>query len=109
MSKNELINKAIESAKCRTYKVMFDLNGGKRSHHQKKAENQKELMEVTVDALERLLPVKPIRHSYTVEMTGRRHSMTYCGHCGDYHQRVVRGDKYCRKCGTAIDWSEDDA
>lgn len=50
---NELILKAIESAKCRVYKLNFDLNGDISAHHQKKAENQKELMEVTVKALER--------------------------------------------------------
>lgn len=52
-SNDGLIQQAIESAKCRIYKLNFDLNGKLSAHHQKKAENQKELMEITVKALER--------------------------------------------------------
>ena len=55
MNRVELIKQAIESAKCRIYKLNFDLNGEISAHHQKKAENQKELMEITVEALERML------------------------------------------------------
>lgn len=50
---NELILKAIESAKCRIYKLNFDMNGNISPLHQKKAENQKELMEITIKALEK--------------------------------------------------------
>ena len=52
-SNDGVIQQAIESAKCRIYKLNFDLNGKLSAHHQKKAENQKELMEITVKALER--------------------------------------------------------
>lgn len=108
----ELILKAIESAKCRIYKLNFDLNGNISAHHQKTAENQKELMEVTVEALEKQIPVKPIHVIYTPENTrgyhGRKHHHVYCGVCGKFTQRVYIGDKYCRECGTRIDWSEDE-
>lgn len=50
---NDLIKQAIDSAKCRVYKLGFDLNGNLSAHHQKKAENQKELMEITIKALEK--------------------------------------------------------
>ena len=52
-SNDGLIQQAIESSKCRIYKLNFDLDGKLSAHHQKKAENQKELMEITVNALER--------------------------------------------------------
>lgn len=55
MARKDLILQAIESAKCRIYKLNFDLNGELSAHHQRKAENQKELMEITVEALEKLL------------------------------------------------------
>jgi hypothetical protein len=55
MTRTELIKQAIESAKCRIYKLNFDTNKELSAHHQRKAENQKELMEITVEALERML------------------------------------------------------
>lgn len=55
MTREALIKQAIESAKCRIYKLNFDTNKELSTHHQKKAENQKELMEITVEALEKLL------------------------------------------------------
>ena len=45
-----LINRAIESAKCRIYRLKA--NSGNTEAHQKKAENQQELMEITIRALE---------------------------------------------------------
>lgn len=52
-SNDGLIKQAIESAKCRIYKINYVMDGNISSLHQKKAENQKELMEITVKALER--------------------------------------------------------
>lgn len=46
----DLINRAIESAKCRIYRLKA--NPGSTEAHQKKAENQQELMEITIRALE---------------------------------------------------------
>ena len=46
----DLINQAIESAKCRMYRLKA--NSGSTEVHQKKAENQQELMEITIRALE---------------------------------------------------------
>ena len=40
----------IESAKCRIYRLKA--NSGSTEAHQKKAENQQELMEITIKALE---------------------------------------------------------
>ncbi|MBS4902258.1 MAG: hypothetical protein KHZ96_07240 [Coprobacillus sp.] len=46
----DLIEQAIESAKCRIYRLKA--NPGSTEAHQKKAENQQELMEITIRALE---------------------------------------------------------
>ena len=46
----DLIERAIESAKCRIYRLKA--NSGSTEAHQKKAENQQELMEITIRALE---------------------------------------------------------
>ena len=46
----DLIERAIESAKCRIYRLKA--NSGSTEIHQKKAENQQELMEITIRALE---------------------------------------------------------
>ena len=46
----DLVERAIESAKCRIYRLKA--NSGSTEAHQKKAENQHELMEITIKALE---------------------------------------------------------
>ena len=45
-----LINRAIESAKCRIYRLKA--NSGSTEAHQIKAKNQEELMNITIKALE---------------------------------------------------------
>lgn len=52
MSDNEqaLIEQAIESARCRIYRLKYP--GANTLAHQKKAENQQELMKITIKALE---------------------------------------------------------
>lgn len=46
-----LIGQAIESAKCRIYRLKQ--NEGSTLAHQKKAKNQQDLMKITIKALER--------------------------------------------------------
>lgn len=46
----DLIDRAIESAKCRIYRLKKDSSMSKA--HQVKAKNQRELMEITIKALE---------------------------------------------------------
>lgn len=48
--KLKLIDQAIESAQCRIYRLKA--NPGSTEAHQKKAENQVELMKITTEALE---------------------------------------------------------
>lgn len=99
MQGNELILQAIESAKCRVYKLNFDLNRELSAHHQKKAENQKELMEVTVKALEMQIPMSPLDQSmrYRGTATG--------GKCPICRSSVNSKEyNYCRKCGQKLLW-----
>lgn len=92
---NELILKAIESAKCRIYKLNFDMNGNISPLHQRKAENQKELMEATVEALEKQNP----KFVECKEWKGIRNTRYKCPRC----KKFVRNDEsYCHKCGQAI-------
>lgn len=46
----DLLEQAIESAKCRIYRLKQ--NKGSTLAHQKKAKHQRELMEITIKALE---------------------------------------------------------
>lgn len=49
MDKLELIDRAIESAQCRIYRLKT--NRGESISHQKKADNQIELQKITLEAL----------------------------------------------------------
>ena len=49
-NEHDLIEQAIESAKCRIYRLKQ--NEGGTLAHQKKAENQQDLMKITIKALE---------------------------------------------------------
>lgn len=99
---NDLILKAIESAKCRIYKLNFDTNGNISSHHQKKAENQKELMEVTVEALERQLSVKPNIYGLRYGGIALGGKCPVCGRCVN-----SKDYRFCHWCGTKLDWEFD--
>lgn len=96
-SNDRLIKQAIESAKCRIYKLNFDLDGKLSAHHQKKAENQKELMEITVEALEKQIPKKP--NMEREDMEGN--IIERCPRC--FSMNI---DVYCSRCGQLIDWGD---
>lgn len=59
---------------------------------------------IACDSLKRDKAVRPIHVRYKIKSTGRNIHHMYCGVCGKYNQRVASGDKYCRECGTKIDW-----
>lgn len=56
---------------------------------------------------------KPIHIRYKVNTKGHKGSRSrekhviYCGKCGLHIQRITLGDKYCRRCGTAVDWGKE--
>ena len=98
----ELLQRAIHSAKCRMYRINYDLNCDISLNHQKKAENQKELMDITVDALEKQIPKK---------LDGKDEDDLVCGchRCGEVNALwKMNGNRnnYCGNCGQAIDWSD---
>lgn len=57
MSEEALIERAIESAKCRIYRVRA--NVGESKAHQMKVEKQVEIQQVTINALEKQIPKQP--------------------------------------------------
>lgn len=94
MNRIELLQRAIHSAKCRIYRINYDLNCDISLIHQKKAENQKELMEITVDALEKRIPIRVMEY-----IKG--------GYCRRFCRSVIYPKSpYCIHCGRALDWSD---
>lgn len=87
---NKLIERAIESAKNRIYKLEKDQEGEISARHYEKIKNQKEVMEVTVAALERIKPIY---------IFGSDYDWT-CSACGTYHS--TKG-KFCSECGQKIE------
>ena len=103
MERNKLIMQAIHSAKSRVYKLGFDMEGKISAHHQKKAENQTELMEVTVEALSLQLPERPL------DLSARYNGQALGGSCPVCRSRVNSKEYvYCRKCGQKLDWGDSD-
>lgn len=100
-----LIERAIESAKARKYKLEQDMSRDISDKHLEKAARQKEVAEVTVQALERMMPKKPL------EIEEREEPDFYylafmCPTCNE----AVIGQPYrpnnCKHCGQRIDWGE---
>jgi hypothetical protein len=97
MSKTELLQRAIHSAKCRIYRINYDLNCDISLNHQRKAENQKELMQITVEALEKQIPKR-------AKMTNDTYPLSICPCCNK--QFIPHKFGYCHHCGQALDWSD---
>lgn len=98
----ELLRRAIQSAQNRIHKLSDDINthGGVSAKHQRKAENQIEIAETTIDALEKQIKKKPVYKN-----TDDKHIRPYCPRCDSelrYANFVVR---IC-DCGQKIDWGE---
>ena len=92
--KTELIKRAIESAQNRKYKLSKDLEHNISDLHRKKANGQREVMQVTIEALEKQIPKKPIDRCMFKECpTCQEVEISCCG--------------YCPSCGQALDWSEE--
>lgn len=92
MENTTLIERAIESAKCRIYRVRA--NVGKSMMHQIKADNQAEIQQVTIDALEKQIPKEVVVVDYALGETEYR-----CPSCS-----LLVSSTYCEECGQKIDW-----
>lgn len=97
---NELIERAIESAKCRIYWVRA--NVGQSLAHQMKADNQAEIQQVTIEALEKQKPKKVVNIDDFADYAK-------CPSCG-----AIATDnlgclyRWCRKCGQKLKWGEEE-
>lgn len=100
--KTMLLQRAVESAKNRVYYIDVNSMGDISYHHHKKAENQKELMEITVNALEKQIPKKVKVEQFN------RYNLYYCPICdgciGDSLGYIAYG--FCSGCGQRLDWSD---
>lgn len=96
----EMIERAIESAKCRIYRVRA--NVGQSLAHQVKADNQAEIQQVTIEALEKQIPKKPNKHEE--DILGEYHS---CPTCLNNELDDIF-DNYCPRCGQKLDWSKEE-
>ena len=92
----DVIERAIESAKCRIYRVRA--NVGQSLAHQVKADNQTEIQQVTIEALEKQIPKKP-------KIKGDFLFLAYCQVC---EKTIGFKQEYCHRCGNAIDWGEEE-
>lgn len=105
-----LLQRAIESAKNRVYYIDVNSMGDISYHHHKKAENQKELMNITVEALEKQIPKKPIEKDEKDYWGNIIDSVYICSECNRFicHGIEIQLEKnypYCH-CGQKIDWSD---
>ena len=98
---DNLIEQAIESAKCRIYRLK--VNSGSTLAHQKKAENQIELQKITIKALEKTKP----------RQIENWNNQACCPNCQklfgniDYIKKLVVWEmNYCKYCGQALDWKD---
>lgn len=103
MSRTELLQRAIHSAKCRIYRINYDLNCNISLNHQRKAENQKELMDITVEALEKQIPKKPTEYKEFED--GAFYNIDFmCSACNNAVIGQPYKPGYCKHCGQALDW-----
>lgn len=107
MTRTDLIKRAIESAKCRLYKVR--VRDSYSIDHQQKAENQTELMNITIEALEKQIPKKPYiqqdeRNNDCFECPNCDSFIGFAVDCKDEHYQIP----FCPNCGQALDWSEEE-
>lgn len=98
-----LIERAIESAKNRQYKLSADLERNISENHRTKAKKQKEVAEVTVTALERMLP-----KNWIAEDMGDCEIAWVCPACRSYWA-LMDGTpldneyRFCPKCGQRLE------
>ena len=98
MSEEALIERAIESAKCRIYRVRA--NVGESLAHQLKVDKQVDIMQVTIDALEKQIP----KH-----LTNKQGNPLW-GYCPSCKKAIDKSGSPvgCKHCLQRLDWSDED-
>lgn len=104
MTRTDLIKRAIESAECRLYKVRA--RDSYSIEHQQKAENQTELMNITIEALEKQIPIKPYFEGDGYWNGEIVYDTWACPYCGIYYETGYEEYDYCPNCGQAIKWED---
>ena len=71
----------------------------------------KNALKLTIEALEKQIPKKPIQANYIVRVNGvdtllDENEFTKCPSCTYKDTEVKHGQKYCHICGQALDWSD---
>lgn len=71
----------------------------------------KNALKLTIEALEKQIPKKPIQANYIVQVNGvdtllDENEFTKCPSCTYKDIEVKHGQKYCHICGQALDWSD---
>ena len=106
MTENELIERAIQSAEARIYKLQQSEKRNHTARHFEKAENQIELQRVTVEALKKQIAKKPTEIDEREE-TDFYYLAFMCPTC----EVAVIGQpyrpNYCKHCGQKLDWCEE--
>lgn len=100
-----VIERAIESAKNRKYKLEEDLSHNISDLHRKKANGQKEVMQVTIEALEKQIPKKPTVRKTPNTSFGKARTYYKCPNCGS---NMCWDWNCCPHCGQALKWGEED-
>lgn len=105
MTEQELIERAIESAKCRIYRLKA--NKGESFTHQMKVEKQVEIQKVTIKALEKQIAKKVRRINIPNTEWSKAETRYECPSCHKINA-YCRTD-YCVLCGQKLDWGNEDA
>lgn len=98
----DLIERAIESAEARIYKLFQSKDRNHTASHQIKAGNQIELQRVTVEVLKKQLPMEP--HKYIAFDGIERNGCPRCFGERGRNEILYAGQKYCSVCGQKILW-----
>ena len=108
MFDQKLLQQALESAKCRIYRLKA--NQGETLAHQMKAKNQIELQKITVGALEKQIAKKPDLEGDGYCPEGNLVYDTWiCPSCEKHYEVDYDNYDYCPNCGQHIDWSDENA
>lgn len=62
-------------------------------------------IEIATSAVKKQIPKKPIKHEF-LDDYGEKDYYYVCPNRCDTYCQVYTNDKFCHKCGQALDWSD---